>query len=124
VQINPKTAAKDLVKMLKETGTKVSISTVKQVVYQHNLKGRSARKNTLLQILHKKDGPRFATAHGDSIVLFGQMSSDLMKQTYNCLAIMTIVMFGGKRQADSMQYSTLGHSAQNSLNSSLMLHQR
>ena len=32
VQINPRTAAKDLVKMLEETGTKVSISTVKQVI--------------------------------------------------------------------------------------------
>ena len=29
VQINPRTTAKDLVKMLEETGTKVSISTVK-----------------------------------------------------------------------------------------------
>jgi hypothetical protein len=26
------------------------------------------------------------------------MSSDLIKQKYNCLAIMTIVMFGGKRR--------------------------
>jgi hypothetical protein len=29
VQINPRTTANDLVKMLEETGTKVSISTVK-----------------------------------------------------------------------------------------------
>ena len=29
---------KDLVKMLEETGTKVSISTVKRVLYLHNLK--------------------------------------------------------------------------------------
>jgi hypothetical protein len=29
VQINPRTAAKDLVKMLEETGAKVSIYTVK-----------------------------------------------------------------------------------------------
>ena len=36
VQINPRTTAKDIVKMLEETGTKVSISTVKQVLYQHN----------------------------------------------------------------------------------------
>ena len=41
VQINPRTTAKDLVKMLEKTGTKVSISTVKQVLYQHNLKGPS-----------------------------------------------------------------------------------
>ena len=39
VQINPRTTAKDLVKMLEETGTKVSISTVKRVLYWHNLKG-------------------------------------------------------------------------------------
>ena len=52
VQINPRTTAKDLVKMLEETGTKVSISTVKRVLYRHNLKGRSARKKTLLQNCH------------------------------------------------------------------------
>jgi hypothetical protein len=34
---------------------------------------------------------------GTKFVLFGEMSSGLMKQKYNCLAIMTIVMFGGKR---------------------------
>uniref|UniRef100_A0A8C7K0N0 Long-chain-fatty-acid--CoA ligase ACSBG2 n=1 Tax=Oncorhynchus kisutch TaxID=8019 RepID=A0A8C7K0N0_ONCKI len=45
VKINPRTAAKDLVKMLEETGTKVSISTVKRALYRYNLKGRSARKS-------------------------------------------------------------------------------
>uniref|UniRef100_A0AAZ3S6D4 Transposase Tc1-like domain-containing protein n=1 Tax=Oncorhynchus tshawytscha TaxID=74940 RepID=A0AAZ3S6D4_ONCTS len=54
VQINPRTTAKDLVKMLEETGTKVPISTVKRVLYRHNLKGRSARKKPLLQNCHKK----------------------------------------------------------------------
>uniref|UniRef100_A0AAZ3QYN0 Sleeping Beauty transposase HTH domain-containing protein n=1 Tax=Oncorhynchus tshawytscha TaxID=74940 RepID=A0AAZ3QYN0_ONCTS len=33
VQINPRTTAKDLVKMMEERGTKVSISTVKRVLY-------------------------------------------------------------------------------------------
>ena len=33
---------------------------------------------------------------GTKIALFGEMSSGLMKQKYNCMAIMTIVMFGGK----------------------------
>uniref|UniRef100_A0A674E7Y3 Tc1-like transposase DDE domain-containing protein n=1 Tax=Salmo trutta TaxID=8032 RepID=A0A674E7Y3_SALTR len=65
VQINPRTTAKDLVKMLEETGTKVSISTVKPVLYRHNLKGRSARKKPLLQNRHKTVRLRFATAHGD-----------------------------------------------------------
>ncbi|CDQ99260.1 unnamed protein product [Oncorhynchus mykiss] len=51
--------------MLEETGTKVSIPTVKRVLYQHNLKGRSARKKPLLQNCHKKARPRFPTAHGD-----------------------------------------------------------
>ena len=50
----PRTTATDLVKMLEETGTKVSISTVKCVLYQHNLKGCSARKKPLLQNRHKK----------------------------------------------------------------------
>ena len=54
VKINPRTTAKDLVKMLEETGTKVSIFTVKRVLYRHNLKDRSARKKPLLQNCHKK----------------------------------------------------------------------
>ena len=49
VQINPRRTAKYLAKMLEETGTKVTISTVKRVLYRHNLKGRSARKKPLLQ---------------------------------------------------------------------------
>jgi hypothetical protein len=52
-------------KMLGETGTKVSISTVKQVLYRHNINGRSARKKPLLQNRHKKARLQFATAHGD-----------------------------------------------------------
>jgi hypothetical protein len=31
-----------------------------------------------------------------TIILFGEMSSGLMKQKQNCLAIRTIIMFGGK----------------------------
>jgi hypothetical protein len=56
---------KDLVKMLEETCTKISISTVKRVLYQHNLKDRSARKKPQLQNRHKKARLEFATAHGD-----------------------------------------------------------
>jgi hypothetical protein len=33
---------------------------------------------------------------GTKIILFGEMSSGLKKQKWNCLAIMNIVMFGGK----------------------------
>ena len=47
------------------TGAKLSISTVKRVLYRHNLKVRSARKKPLLQNHHKKARLRFATAHGD-----------------------------------------------------------
>uniref|UniRef100_A0AAZ3Q756 Transposase Tc1-like domain-containing protein n=1 Tax=Oncorhynchus tshawytscha TaxID=74940 RepID=A0AAZ3Q756_ONCTS len=51
--------------MPEETGTKVSICTVKRVLYRHNLKGHSARKKPLLQNRYKKARLRFATAHGD-----------------------------------------------------------
>ena len=51
--------------MLEETSTNVSISTVKGVQYRHTLEGRPARKQPLLQNLHKKARLRFATAHGD-----------------------------------------------------------
>ena len=64
VQINPRTA-QDLVKMLEETCTKVSISTVKRVLYRHNLKDHSAKKKPLLQNHHKNARLQFATAHGD-----------------------------------------------------------
>ena len=49
--------------MLEETGTKVSISTVKRVLYRHNLKGCS--KTAI-----KKARLRFATAHGDKDLTF------------------------------------------------------
>ena len=65
VQINPRTTAKNLVKMLEETGTKVSIATVKRVLYRHNLKGPSVRKKPLLQNCQKNTRLWFATAHGD-----------------------------------------------------------
>ena len=66
--------------MLEETGTKVSISTVKQVLYKHNLKGRSARKKPLLQNRHKKARHSLQLHMRTKIVLFGEMSSGLMKQ--------------------------------------------
>ena len=78
-------------KILTETGERVSLSTVKQVLYQHGLKGFSARKKPLLQKQHKKKKKvrlQFANAHRD-------MSCGLIKLKLNCLAIMTI--FGGKR---------------------------
>jgi hypothetical protein len=62
VQINPRTTAKAFVNMLEETDTKVSISTVKHVLYQHNLKDRSARKKPLLHCSK--------TAHGDKDRIF------------------------------------------------------
>ena len=97
VQINPRTTAKDLVKMLEETGTKVSISTVKHVLYRCDLKGRSARKKPLLQIRHKKARLRFATAHRDKNPTFWRnvLWSDETK--IELFGIMTIVLFGGKK---------------------------
>ena len=74
VQINPRTTAKDLVKMLEETRTKLSISTVKQVLYRHNLKDCSARKKPLLQNRNEKARLRFATAYGYEDRTFGEMS--------------------------------------------------
>ena len=56
--------------MLEETGTKVSLSTVKRVLYRHNLKGHSARKKALLQNRHKKARLWFATAHEDKDCTF------------------------------------------------------
>ena len=51
-------------------GTKLSISTVKWVLYWHILKGRSARKKPLLQNRHKKARLRFATPQWDKDCTF------------------------------------------------------
>ena len=80
VHINPRTTAKDLVKMLEKTGTKVSISTVKRVLFQHNMNGRPARKKPLLQNPPKKSNYGLQLHMGTKIVPFGEMSSGLMKQ--------------------------------------------
>ena len=81
--------------MLEETGTKVSISTVKRVLYRHNLKGRSARRIHCSKTAIKKT--RFATAHGDKDHTFWRNILWSNEKIYNFLAIMTIIMFGGKR---------------------------
>jgi len=52
MRINSRTTAKDLVKMLAETGKTESLSTVKRVLY-HELKGYSGRRKPLLQNHHK-----------------------------------------------------------------------
>ena len=70
VHINPRTKAKDLVKMLAEAGKSVSLSTVKRVLYRHGLKGHSARKKPLLQKKHKKAKLQFANAHRDKDLNF------------------------------------------------------
>jgi hypothetical protein len=61
--INPRTAALDPVKMLEETGTKVSISTVKRVLYRQ---GRSHCSKSAI----KKKTDWFVTAHGDTDCTF------------------------------------------------------
>ena len=66
--------------MLEETGTKVFISTVKQVLYRHNLKGRSARRSDRSKTAIKKPDYGLQLHMGTKIVLFGEMSSGLMKQ--------------------------------------------
>jgi hypothetical protein len=66
--------------MLEETGTKVSISTVKQVLYRQNLKGRSAGKKPLLQNRHKKPDYSLQLHMGTKIILFEEMSSGLIKR--------------------------------------------
>ena len=78
--------------MLEETGTKVSISTVKQVLYRHNLKSCAARKKPLLDSAIKKPDYGLQLHMGTKIILFGEMSSGLMKQKQNCLAIMIITL--------------------------------
>ena len=53
VFMNPRSKAKHLVKMPTEAGKRVSLSTMKPVLNQHEPKGHSARKKPLLQKQHK-----------------------------------------------------------------------
>ena len=64
---------------MEETVTKVSTSTVKQVLYRHNLKGRSAK--TCSKTAIKKPDYGLQLHMGTKIILFGEMSSGLMKQS-------------------------------------------
>jgi hypothetical protein len=67
--------------MLEETGTKLSISTVKRVLYHPNLKGAAQQgRSHCSKTTIKKARLRFATAHGDKTHTFGEISSGLMKQ--------------------------------------------
>ena len=66
--------------MLEETGTKVSIATVKRVLYRHNLKGQSAMKSHCSKTDIKNPDYGLQLHMGTKIVLFGEMSSSLMKQ--------------------------------------------
>ena len=68
----PRKTAKDLVKMLEKTGTKVSISTVK--------KERSQEEATATKTAIKKPDYVLQLHMGTKIVLFGEMSSGLMKK--------------------------------------------
>ena len=77
--------------MLEETGTKVSISTVKRVLYRHNLKGQSATKKPLIQNRHKKARLQFATVTGDkdgtfrrNVLLFDETKIELYGHNAHC----------------------------------------
>lgn len=97
VHMNPRTRAKDLVKMLADTSRRVTLSIVKRVLYRHGLKGCSARKKLLLQKQHKKARLQFGNAHRDKHLNFVVMSCGLMNLKLSCLAIMTSATFGGIR---------------------------
>ena len=74
----PRTTAKDLVKMMEETSTKLSISTVKPVLYRHNLIAQErshCSKNTI-----KKPDYGLQLHIRTKSILFGEMSSGLIKQ--------------------------------------------
>jgi hypothetical protein len=66
--------------MLEETGTKVSISTVKQVLYQLNQKAARQGRSHCSKTAIKKPDYGLQLHMGTKIVLFGEMSSGLMKQ--------------------------------------------
>lgn len=72
---------KDFMKMLRETGTKISISTVKGVFCGHNLKRHSARKKLLLENHHKNPDYNLNPHIGTRMLLSIEMSlwSDVTK---------------------------------------------
>ena len=56
--------------MMAEAGKKVSLSTVKQVLHRHGLKGYSARRKPLLLKKHKKARLQLAKIHQDKDLNF------------------------------------------------------
>ena len=64
--------------MLEETGTKISISTVKRVLYQHNLKGQQGRSHCPKTAIKKPDYG--LQLHMGTNTAHGTKSSGLMKQ--------------------------------------------
>lgn len=85
MQINPRTKAKDLVKILAEAGKKLSSSTVKRVLHRHGLKGYSASKKPLLQKKHKNGRLQFTNSHWDKDLNFLEKSCGLMKLKWSHL---------------------------------------
>ena len=92
VRIKPRTKAKDHVKMLAETGKRVSLSTVQSrtdMGWKSTQLGRSLYSKSDI----KKPDYSLQMHTGTKIL----MSCGLMKLKFNCLAIMSIATFGGKR---------------------------
>ncbi|MEQ2201135.1 hypothetical protein XENOCAPTIV_008100 [Xenoophorus captivus] len=72
VYINPRTKAKGHYSLL------TSLFTVKQVLYQHRLKGHSARKKPLVQKQHKSPGCSLEMHSGTETLIFKYSSCGLM----------------------------------------------
>ena len=73
----------------------------------HCSKGHSAKKWPLLQNRHKKPDYSLPLHMETDVTFFGVMSSGLMKHTWNCLAMMAIVMFEGKRGEACQRQNTI-----------------
>lgn len=72
VQINLRTTAKDFVKMLEESDTKVCISTVKQVLYQHNMNTQQGRTHCSKTAITNKARIWFTTILRQRLTQLGQ----------------------------------------------------
>lgn len=92
VQINNIDIAKDCVKMLSETGRKLSISTLKCILHPYNLKGCSIRKKPVtLKVPYKYTGK----------TLLGRCFFSLLRQVLNCLVTISIINLEERKIEDT-----------------------
>ena len=93
VKSQRKATKKQVCPELEAAGRQVSMSTVKCVLHQHELRGCPVRKESLIQKQHLKARLKFAADHMDKEKTFWRKTL----RSQSCLTAMSSNMFGGEK---------------------------